>query len=98
MKRNASLPVERRIMPSEPVIMRQTDNVGRWHGSFQELAHDLSNVRYDRLAQFFTMLSDEIKKQSEPRYENKVLYARLQIAAQHLDAIAIDFQSATKAV
>ena len=94
MIKKSKVPVERRTMP----IITQTDNVPKWHGTFQELAHDLANVRYDRLAQFFALLSEETKKQSESKYENKVLYARLQVAAQHLDAIAIDFQSATKAV
>ena len=81
----------------KPAPKQRTDNIGKWHGTLEELARDMGGMRYDRLAQLFSLLVKEMQNQSASIHDNRILSARLGMAAHNLEVVKHDMLAASKA-
>lgn len=73
----------------------RTDFVPEWHGTLAKLAAQVADMRFDRQAYFFGLLVKELQKQSTSE-NNKILSARLYMAAHNIEVVKYDFVAASK--
>ncbi len=51
--------------------MKHTENIDNYNGSLKDLAKQVSNLKYNKLADFLNYLADELLKQSSDDVYNK---------------------------
>ena len=66
--------------------MQHKEIVEKYNGSFEELVEDIGNLRYDSLADFISLLSAKLSRDSEKDFDSgrKKLAHELHVAAYRI--------------
>ena len=77
---------------------KHPDHVEGWTGSLQELAAAIGNMRYDNLAEFLGLFSENIREQGATDLKNNkyLLATKLSLAACSLNQAKDDMDAAWK--
>lgn len=78
--------------------MSHPDHVEGWNGTLEELAQAIGNMRYDTIAQFIDLLSNDIRRQSGDDWKRgrRRLSIRLNQTAHDLSLVKYGFSAAWK--